>query len=119
MMREPMRGESTHARALHAHARTICARKELAASKCNGVVAPEYVSHAELPSAPLRAFSYTQAGGATSCGQRPNAVFKCPDGYSGSFPLKLPRMGGYPEFENRQANPFSNKVPRPQPQPQP
>ena len=35
---------------------------------------------------------------------------RCPDGYSGSFPLKLPRMGGYPEFENRQANPFSNKV---------
>ena len=75
----------------------------------NGVVLPEFLHHPELPSAPLRAFSYTMAGGASSCGQRPNAVFKCPDGYAGSYPEKLPRQGGYPDFECGH-NPFSNKV---------
>ena len=76
----------------------------------NGIVAPEFVSHPDLPSAPLRAFSYTQAGGAASCGVRPNAVFKCPDGYAGSYPEKVPPMGGYPDFKNASGNPFSNKI---------
>ena len=40
-----------------------------------------------MPSAPLRAFSYTQAGGVKSCGndQQINPVFKCPDGYRGGW----------------------------------
>ena len=59
--------------------------------------------------APLRAFSYTQAGGATSCGVRPNAVFKCPDGYAGSYPERLTPLGGYADFKCTY-NPFSNKV---------
>ena len=36
---------------------------ELSGILRNGVVAPEFVSHPALPSAPLRAFSYTMAGG--------------------------------------------------------
>ena len=68
------------------------------------------MSHPQLPSAPLRAFSYTQAGGASSCGVRPNAVFKCPDGYAGSYPEKLPPIGGYADFKNASGNPFSNKI---------
>ena len=32
------------------------------------------------------------AGGAASCGARPNAVFKCPDGYAGCYPEKLERQ---------------------------
>ena len=63
-----------------------------------------------MPSAPLRAFSYTMAGGASSCGQRPNAVFKCPDGYAGSYPERLPPQGGYHDFRNPACNPFSNKI---------
>ena len=49
---------------------------ELSGILRNGCVAPEFVDHPDLPSAPLRAFSYTMAGGASSCGARPNAVFK-------------------------------------------
>ena len=77
---------------------------------CAGVVAPEFIAHPEMPSAPLRAFSYTMAGGASSCGQRPNAVFKCPDGYAGSYPERLPPQGGYHDFRNPACNPFSNKI---------
>ena len=102
-----------------------------------GVVKDEYLQRPFLPSAPLRAppahprpaaasracrrtppsragaFSYTQAGGNTSCGQNINAVFKCPDGYAGQYPRKLDRAGGYPDYVNRH-NPFSNKAtPRP------
>lgn len=83
---------------------------ELSGILRNGAVAREFVEHPELPSAPLRAFSYTQAGGAASCGARPNAVFKCPDGYAGSYPERLPRSGGYDDFSNGACNPFSNKV---------
>ena len=75
----------------------------------NGTVAREFLDHPELPSAPLRAFSYTMAGGASSCGARPNAVFKCPDGYAGSYPECLPRLGGYDDFACK-GNPFSNKI---------
>ena len=50
-----------------------------------GRVRPEYLHDPLRPSAPLRAFSYTQAGGQQSCGDRINAVFKCPDGYAGSW----------------------------------
>lgn len=69
----------------------------------------QFVNHPDLPSAPLRAFSYTMAGGAASCGARPNAVFKCPDGYAGSYPEAVPRMGGYDDFICS-GNPFSNKI---------
>lgn len=75
----------------------------------NGCVLDEFIAHPDLPSAPLRAFSYTMAGGASSCGQRPNAVFKCPDGYAGSYPERVPPQGGYADFECGY-NPFSNKV---------
>ena len=80
----------------------------------HGCVAREYLEHDVLPSAPLRAFSYTQAGGAQSCGEHINAIFRCPDGYAGSYnPNRrsgpLPRVGGYPEFPHT-GNPFSNKV---------
>ena len=75
-----------------------------------GVVDDHYVAHPELPSAPLRAFSYTQAGGGASTGNFINAVFKCPDGYAGSYPRKLRRSGGYLDFENTNFNPFSNKI---------
>ena len=73
------------------------------------MVHEDFLRHSEMPSAPLRAFSYTMAGGAASCGARPNAVFKCPDGYAGSYPAKLPRNGGYPDFPCG-GNPFSNKI---------
>ena len=82
---------------------------ELSGILRNGVVAPEFVAHPDLPSAPLRAFSYTMAGGAASCGARPNAVFKCPDGYAGCYPEKLERQGGYADFACGH-NPFSNKI---------
>ena len=75
-----------------------------------GVVDDAYVADAELPSAPLRAFSYTQAGGGASTGHFLNAVFKCPDGYAGSYPNKLRRNGGYSDFCNSNHNPFSNKI---------
>lgn len=97
-------GTHTHG---HADARKAL---ELAGILRNGCVHDDFLAHPELPSAPLRAFSYTQAGGAASCGQRPNAVFKCPDGYAGSYPCNLPRYGGYPDFTNRAGNPFSNKI---------
>ena len=76
-----------------------------------GRVKPEYRNHPLLPSAPLRAFSYTTAGGMSAIGPNPNAVFKCPDGYSGSYrpTAKEPRFGGYTDYENL-GNPFSNKV---------
>ncbi|KAL1523659.1 hypothetical protein AB1Y20_018594 [Prymnesium parvum] len=82
---------------------------ELSCILRNGVVPSEFVNHPDLPSAPLRAFSYTMAGGAASCGARPNAVFKCPDGYAGSYPEAVPRMGGYDDFICS-GNPFSNKI---------
>lgn len=47
--------------------------------------------------------------GASSCGLRPNAVFKCPDGYPGGYPDRLMRQGGYDDFEC-EGNPFSNKI---------
>jgi hypothetical protein len=49
-----------------------------------GRVCQEFLDDPLRPSAPLRAFSYTQAGGRQTCGdrQRINAVFKCPDGVS-------------------------------------
>lgn len=75
-----------------------------------GVVEDHYVANPALPSAPLRAFSYTQAGGGASTGNFLNAVFKCPDGYAGSYPRKLRRNGGYLDFENTNFNPFSNKI---------
>ena len=39
----------------------------------------EYLHSGQLPSAPLRAFSYTQAGGSASCGKVGcvSAIFKC------------------------------------------
>ena len=79
-----------------------------------GCVTREYLRHDILPSAPLRAFTYTQAGGAASCGEHPNAIFKCPDGYAGSYnPQRrsgpLPRSGGYSDFVHH-GNPFSNKI---------
>jgi hypothetical protein len=61
----------------------------------------DFLRHPELPSAPLRAFSYTMSGGAASCGQRPNAIFKCPDGYVGDYPSRLPRQGGYAGLDQR------------------
>ena len=46
----------------------------------SGRVSDSYLYDDARPSAPLRAFSYTQAGGMQSCGERSsiNAVFKCP-----------------------------------------
>jgi hypothetical protein len=67
----------------------------------------DFLRHPELPSAPLRAFSYTMSGGAASCGQRPNAIFKCPDGYVGDYPSRLPRQGGYAGLDQR-ARPASS-----------
>ena len=75
----------------------------------NGCVPDDFLRHPSLPSAPLRAFSYTQAGGAASCGQRPNAVFKCPDGYAGGYPERVPPQGGYDDIRCGY-NPFSNKI---------
>ena len=42
-----------------------------------GTVKQEMLDDPDMPSAPLRAFSYTQAGGKQSCGENPNAVFAC------------------------------------------
>ena len=61
-----------------------------------------------------RAFSYTQAGGRQSCGERHqiNAVFKCPDGYAGGWafaPGDTNPEDGYEEYKS-DGNPFSNKV---------
>ena len=76
----------------------------------HGRVDETFLSNPNLPSAPLRAFSYTQAGGAQACGHNINAVFRCPDGYPGFAGRTMPRNGGYPEFSNASANPFSNKI---------
>ena len=37
------------------------------------------------------------------------AVFKCPDGYAGSYPERVERQGGYEDFTCGH-NPFSNKI---------
>ena len=70
----------------------------------SGRVRPEYLHSEYRPSAPLRAFSYTQAGGQQSCGTRSaiNAVFKCPDGYAGGWnfgPGEKQETDGYGEDE--------------------
>ena len=90
---------------------------ELSGILRNGVVAPEFVAHPDLPSAPLRAFSYTMAGGAASCGARPNAVFKCPDGYAGCYPEKLERQVSTDPNPDPDPNPNSNPDPDPNPNP--
>lgn len=85
-----------------------------------GRVRPEFLNDDLRPSAPLRAFSYTQAGGRQSCGEqhRINAVFKCPDGYAGEWnygPGKGKKdadsefTDGYEEYLS-DGNPFSNKI---------
>lgn len=79
-----------------------------------GRVQSEYVNHPSRPSAPLRAFSYTQAGGTQACGANGgiNAVFKCPDGYNGGWNYGAgdtkPEYG-YKEYTS-DGNPFSNKI---------
>lgn len=69
-----------------------------------GRVADEYLRNKLRPSAPLRAFSYTQAGGAQACGDNINAVFKCPDGYAGGWDYDTPgsvtESYGYGNFES-------------------
>ena len=71
-----------------------------------------------MPSSPLRAFSYTQAGGRTACGDKVNALFKCPAGYNGNYATKKAELRGvdssgepfgYPGYSN-DGNPFSNKI---------
>jgi hypothetical protein len=78
-----------YAHYLHAEGKLGSVRKGLELSGClmHGRVRPEFVSSERRPSAPLRAFSYTQAGGVQSCGAKHqlNAVFKCPDGYAGGW----------------------------------
>ncbi|KAL3928708.1 MAG: hypothetical protein SGPRY_002276 [Prymnesium sp.] len=82
----------------------------------SGRVRPEYLYDSLRPSAPLRAFSYTQAGGQQSCGDRSqiNPVFKCPDGYAGCWnygPGEHHVTDGYADFVDKQdGNPFSNKI---------
>ena len=94
---------------------------ELAGALRCGRVLEEYLEDEERPSAPLRAFSYTQAGGTQSCGDGSaiNAVFKCPAGYAGRWnygPGEVNPCDGYEEFHTERAdeeyngNPFSNKV---------
>ena len=83
------------------------------ALRCGRVV-PEFLHDRLRPSAPLRAFSYTQAGGRQSIGDKGkiNAVFKCPDGYAGEW---MYRPGiwvdedGYDDYKS-DGNPFSNKI---------
>ena len=75
-----------------------------------GRVDSRFLDDPMLPSAPLRAFSYTQAGGAQACGHNPNAVFRCPDGYAGHAGQRVARNGGYADFSNKSANPYSNKI---------
>lgn len=96
-----------------------------------GRVRKELIDDPLRPSAPLRAFSYTQAGGRQACGERHriNAVFKCPDGYGGGWmfnsapPPEADRYtstdgtsvntgwleDGYEEYQS-DGNPFSNKI---------
>ena len=95
----------------------------------HGRVPDEFLNDPELPSAPLRAFSYTMAGGSASCGKvgHINALFKCPDGYAGGYPRRVARChsrpkghpsneppvpDGYGDYDNEEHrhNPFSNKV---------
>ena len=95
----------------------------------HGRVPDEFLNDPELPSAPLRAFSYTMAGGSASCGKvgHINALFKCPDGYAGGYPRRVARghsrptghpsdappvPDGYGDYDNEEHrhNPFSNKV---------
>ena len=84
----------------------------------NGRVHPHYLRHPDMPSSPLRAFSYTQAGGNTACGENINALFKCPAGYNGNYATKKAELRGvdssgepfgYPGYSN-DGNPFSNKI---------
>ena len=80
----------------------------------SGRVTESYRLDPLRPSAPLRAFSYTQAGGRQSCGERHsiNPVFKCPDGYAGGWdysPGETHDPDGYEEFTS-DGNPFSNKI---------
>ena len=80
-----------------------------------GRVRKEFLNDEQRPSAPLRAFSYTQAGGRMTCGDRHriNPVFKCPDGYGGGWcygPGKTHSdEDGYEEYES-DGNPLSNKI---------
>ena len=79
-----------------------------------GRVRKELLDDPLKPSAPLRAFSYTQAGGRQTCGDkhRINPVFKCPDGYAGSWayaPGECDNEDGYEDYES-DGNPFSNKI---------
>jgi hypothetical protein len=95
-----------------------------------GRVRKEFLDDPLRPSAPLRAFSYTQAGGRQATGERHriNPVFKCPDGYAGEWCFgsagheesKDGRQfedgydedsydDGYEEYQS-DGNPFSNKV---------
>lgn len=73
----------------------------------SGRVRPEYLYDSLRPSAPLRAFSYTQAGGQQSCGDRSqiNPVFKCPDGYAGCWnygPGEHHITDGYADYVDKQ-----------------
>ena len=83
-----------------------------------GRVRKEYLDDPLRPSAPLRAFSYTQAGGRQVIGERRriNAVFKCPDGYAGDWCFGSAghensgrSEDGYEEYQS-DGNPFSNKI---------
>ena len=59
----------------------------------HGRVPDEFLLNPDLPSAPLRAFSYTQAGGSASCGKVGcvNALFKfVPAGSSCRLPCSTP-----------------------------
>ena len=91
--------------------RTLPARKvlELPHILRHGRVPNEFLRDPALPSAPLRAFSYTQVGGSAACGKVGgiNALFKCPDGYAGGYPRKVKRgvgpdkvPDGYADFED-------------------
>ena len=54
----------------------------------------------------------------SSSARQPPHSGRCPDGYAGEYPTKLPRgkskldgtPDGYPDFSNASCNPFSNKV---------
>ena len=80
-----------------------------------GRVRKELLDDPLRPSAPLRAFSYTQAGGRQAIGDRHriNPVFKCPDGYGGGWCYGPGQVfsteDGYVEYES-DGNPFSNKI---------
>ena len=65
----------------------------------NGRVHPHYLRHPDMPSSPLRAFSYTQAGGNTACGENINALFKCPAGYNGNYATKKAELRGVDSSE--------------------